>query len=126
MCVWQRCRRSPGAEISSCSKWVSNSNRLEQMRVLIVIEIGQSAAGQHLVALDQLKGFNIGGRGQTFIDRTEILVASRQKLLEALDHKVGLLEIVNGVFGTHDALEIKGDAVGRRAFKRKFAFGNGR
>jgi hypothetical protein len=72
--------------------------------VLIVLEIGQSAASQHLVALDQLKGFNIGGRGQPFIDRTEILVASRQQVFEALEYKVGLLEIVNGVFGSIHAV----------------------
>jgi hypothetical protein len=72
--------------------------------MLILLKIGQGAAGQHLVTLDQLKGFNIGGRGQPFIERPEILVARRQKLFEAFDHKVRLLEIVNRVFGAHDAL----------------------
>jgi hypothetical protein len=37
--------------------------------MLTFVEIGQSAAGQHLVTLDQLKGFNIGGRGHPLIDR---------------------------------------------------------
>ena len=101
----------PVREVGAWLKSRSSSDRFECAGVLIFLEIGQSAAGQNLITLDQLKGLNIGGRGQPFIEWPEILVARRQKLFEAFDHKVRLLEILNRVFGTHDALKIEGDAV---------------
>ena len=57
-------------------------NRSPRLGVPIFLEIGQSAVGQHVVTLDQRKGFNIGGRGQPFIKWSEILVARRQQFFE--------------------------------------------
>ena len=51
----------PVREVGAWLKSRSSSDRFECAGVLIFLEIGQSAAGQNLITLDQLKGFNIGG-----------------------------------------------------------------
>jgi hypothetical protein len=64
--------------------------------------------------------------GTVSVHRPDRNPARLQELLEAVDYKIGLLEIVDRIFGLHDALQIKGDAVGRMAFERKYAFDGGR
>jgi hypothetical protein len=60
--------------------------------MLIFVEIGQSAAGQHLVTLDQLKVFNISGRGQSFQNPER----AAGLILSGTDRRAGSLEMPTG------------------------------
>jgi hypothetical protein len=62
--------------------------------MLIFLEIGQSATGQHLVTLDQLKGPNIGGRGQPYIER--LLVVAELRAVWGRDSAPGVPHRVSG------------------------------
>ena len=53
------------------------------------------------------------------IDAAEILVAGVEQGIEAVDHEIGLLEVVDDVFGAHDTLQVEGDPVGAVILKRK-------
>ena len=56
---------------------------------------------------------------QAIIDRIKILITVGEKLLEAFDDEICLLEIADDVIRSHDAFEVEGDAVWRRVFQRK-------
>ena len=61
-----------------------------------------------LVAGDDLMRFDIGSRPDPFIKRPEILVALVEESLETVDHKIGLLKIVDQVLGAHDPFQVEG------------------
>lgn len=60
------------------------------------------------------------------VEGAEILIALFEQLFPSLDQEIGLLEIVDDLFGAHDAREIECDAIRRAAFERKHAFGRRR
>ena len=82
---------------------------------------GRVDDGPHLIALHQLERFDVAHLGEPFVYRTEILVTGVQQLLEAVDHEVGLLKVVDLVLGAHHAQKVEGDPIGRLAFERKGA-----
>ena len=81
------------------------------------------ASGQNGVGFDQFVSRNIGRTAQPVVNRPEIPIAVLQQLLETLDHKITLLEVVDDVAGAHDALKIEGDPVWGAVLKRKNGLG---
>ncbi len=75
---------------------------------------------------DNFVRLDIGSRTHPLIERTEVLVAVAEQLLEAVDNEIGLLEIIDDVSGPHDAFEVEAEPVGRRIFEREHGFGRGR
>ena len=56
---------------------------------------------------------------QAIVERAEIFVAIAQQLLEALDHEIGLLEIIDDIFSAHYALQIEQHSVWRGVLERE-------
>src|SRR5690242_17969522 len=76
------------------------------------LEIRERAPMQNLVAGDDLARRNVASQLEARVQGTEVLITLGQQGLEAVDHEIGFLKIVDPVARAHDALEIEGDAVG--------------
>ena len=86
--------------------------------------IGLRAVGDDLVPRHDRGDRDVGLRQDLGIERREIGFDRRaQQLVEAGDHEIVLLEIVDAIFGAHHAGKIEADAIGAVAFEREAAFG---
>jgi len=59
---------------------------------------------------------------EVFVQIAEFLVTVFPKLLKNINHKIGLLIIIDQVVGSHDPVEVKGIPVGGRVFQPNHAF----
>src|ERR1700687_4918356 len=90
-------RRSGQAAVSRCFPW--NRPSLS----VFSLEVCESAPRNHIVAAQDFVCLDVGRRPEPFIDWAKILIAIVQKLLEGLDHEIGLLEIIDQISSAHDA-----------------------
>ncbi|TXT44701.1 MAG: hypothetical protein FD139_2132 [Methylocystaceae bacterium] len=82
-------------------------------------EVMKIAARDNAVSRRQLMRRKVRSVAQAIIDRIKILITVGEKLLEAFDDEICLLEIADDVIRSHDAFEVEGDAVRRGIFQRK-------
>ena len=71
------------------------------------------------IAWQGFMGLDVGLAFHLIIDAAEILVAGIEQGIEAVDHEIGLLKVVDDVFGAHDTLQVEGDPVGAVILQRK-------
>src|SRR6185503_14910142 len=88
--------------------------------------VGAAAALEHAVPRQDFAGLELGLPADRSVDRREIDMRKLEQLVDAPDHEVGLLEIVDAVARAHHASELEADAVGRRIVEREHALGVGR
>src|SRR6476646_5610982 len=87
--------------------------------------VGAAAALEDAVLRQDLAGLELRLAAHRGVDRCEIDARELEQLVDAPDHEVGLLEVVNAVARAHHAGELEADAVGRRVVEREHALGVG-
>src|SRR4051812_21829836 len=88
--------------------------------------VGAAAALENAILRRQdLAGLELRLAAHRGVDRCEIDVRELEQLVDAPDHEIGLLEVVDAVACAHHAGELEADAVGRTIVERENALGVG-
>src|SRR5262245_44891 len=82
-----------------------------------------SAAHDDLIFRQQRRWFELRLRLCAFVQGSEIDVRQSKQIVEAVEHEVGLLKIVDAITGAHHALDGKADPMWRRVLECEHAFG---
>src|ERR1044071_6915847 len=75
--------------------------------------VGAAAALEDAVLRQDLAGLELGLAADGGIDRREIDARQLEQLVDAADHEIAFLEVVDAVARAHHALELEAHAVGR-------------
>src|ERR1044071_230223 len=85
--------------------------------------VGAAAALEHAVLRQDLAGPELRLAANCGVDRREIDARELEQLVDAADHEIGLLEVVDAVARAHHPGELEADAVRRAILEREHALG---
>src|SRR5262249_7761622 len=85
--------------------------------------VGAAAALEDAVLRQDLARLELRLAANGGVDRREIDARELEQRVDATDHEIGLLEVVDAVARAHHTRELEADAVGRAVLEREHALG---